>query len=70
MDSSLLLLLLLLLLLGILLDHGVSIQSLGNIQSNFFEKWVTWVGGKTVECGSLAKALSFYSSVSEKMEQL
>lgn len=43
---------------------------LGISRVNFFKKWVTWVGGKTVECGSLAKALSFYASVSEKMEQL
>jgi hypothetical protein len=43
---------------------------LGISRVNFFEKWVTCVRGKTVECGSLAKALSFYSSVSEKMEQL
>ncbi len=43
---------------------------LGISRVNFFKKWVTWVGRKTVEFGSLAKALSSYSSVSEKMEQL
>jgi hypothetical protein len=43
---------------------------LGISRVNFFKKWVTWVGGKTVECGSLAKVLSYYSSVSEKIEQL
>ncbi len=43
---------------------------LGISRVNFFEKWVTCGGGKTVECGSIAKALSFYSPVSEKMEHL